>query len=107
MTTSLLSANVPELERYARHLESVTSADLTGVARGISGLGGGQVGAFGVFAAQALGVPCRVALSGLGDQVTDLATRISELAGAVREAAHDVERTDEENAAEFARFAWR
>ncbi|RSN45211.1 hypothetical protein DMC64_20460 [Amycolatopsis sp. WAC 04197] len=107
MTTPLLSANVPALDRYARHLENVISADLTGVARGISGLGGGQVGAFGVFAAQALGVPCRVAIAGLGDQVTDLATRISELASAVRGAAHDVERTDEENTARFDRLAWR
>ncbi|MFD9698032.1 type VII secretion target [Lentzea sp. NPDC059081] len=103
MTANVFGADSAELRKVADGLVTEVSAELAHVRKSVDGLCGFNVNAFGVFAAQVLGAPCRISLAALADDLRGLVEEVDSLAAEVHRAAAGFERVDQENAEDLAR----
>ncbi|MEU4673091.1 type VII secretion target [Amycolatopsis sp. NPDC023774] len=86
------------LTKYASGLDD-RGGKVTAAANRIQEVNGGDINAFGVVVGQVLGIPTRIALGVLHDQVNGAAKAITDQAGNTRTAA-DQYRTTETNHAQ-------
>ena len=86
------------LDAFHDHLANGTVAELGRVASGVHRLNGGDVNAFGVFFAQVLGIPSRIAMATAADHIDDLTRQMSDLAKNVKDTADAYDQVEQTNA---------
>ena len=87
-----------ELTTFASYLNGTTHADVTAAANGVHAANGFDNNAFGIFAAQLLAVPARIAMGVATDNLNSLASEISSAANLTTTTANNY-RTNEQNSA--------
>ena len=86
------------LDAFHDHLANGTVAELGRVASGVHRLNGGDVNAFGVFFAQVLGIPSRIAMATAAGHLDDLTQQMAELAKNVKDTADAYDQVEQTNA---------
>ncbi|SFW66594.1 type VII secretion target [Amycolatopsis australiensis] len=90
------------LNTYASGLDDRANR-VTAAADKVQSVNGADINAFGVLVGQALGVPTRIALAVLHDQIKSAAKAMTDQAANVRTAAQKYSATEADHAAVFAK----
>lgn len=69
-----------DLDKFADYLTNTTAAEINDAAQGVTSANGFDVDAFGIFLGQAMGVPCRIAMGVVANQLKSLSQKISTVA---------------------------
>jgi hypothetical protein len=69
-----------ELRKFASYLSDTAHAEIVDAADGVHSANGFDNAAFGIFAAQLLAVPARIAMAAVTDNLNSLANEISQAA---------------------------
>ncbi|MGW7576262.1 type VII secretion target [Streptomyces sp. NPDC054765] len=85
--TGIISVDTDGLKRFADYLKNDTVSEISRASDGVHSLNGGDVDAFGVLLAQALGVPARIAMAVAADHLDDLAHTMADVAKSVQDTA--------------------
>lgn len=69
-----------DLDKFADYLNNTTVSEIKTASSGVQSANGGDVSSFGVALGQVLGIPCRIALAAVHDQLNSLADKIGGVA---------------------------
>ncbi|HEX3782574.1 MAG TPA: hypothetical protein VHX38_23150 [Pseudonocardiaceae bacterium] len=90
-----------ELHTFASYLGTTTHSEVTDAANGVKSANGFDDNAFGIFAAQLLAVPARIAMAVAVDNLNSLAKEVSDAAQSTTTTATNYQRNDQNSASSF------
>ena len=90
-----------ELTTFASYLSGTTHSQITKAADGVRSANGFDNNAFGIFAAQLLAVPARIAMGVANDNLTKLASEIANAADLTNTTADNYRRNEQNTAGSF------
>lgn len=93
--------NPSELTTFASYLNGTTHSAVTDAANGVHSANGFDNNAFGIFAAQLLAVPARIAMGVATDNLNKLASEISDAATLTNTTADNYRQNEQNNAGSF------
>lgn len=90
-----------DLEKFSQYLSGTTVSEINQAAQGVQNANGFDVDAFGVILGQAMGVPCRIAMGVVADQLKSLSSKISTVADATKNTATQYSQNESDVATSF------
>jgi hypothetical protein len=90
-----------ELTTFATYLSGTTHGEIVDAANGVHSANGFDNNAFGIFAAQLLAVPARIAMGVANDNLNKLASEISGAADLTNTTADNYRQNEQNNAGSF------
>ena len=90
-----------ELTKFASYLSGTTHGEVTDAANGVHSANGFDNNAFGIFAAQLLAVPARIAMGVATDNLNSLASEISSAADLTNKTAGNYTQNEQNSAGSF------
>ena len=90
-----------ELQKFSKYLADTTHRDITDAANGVHSANGFDNNAFGIFAAQLLAVPARIAMGVVADNLNKLATEIDQAAKTTATTATNYQNQEKSAAGSF------
>lgn len=90
-----------ELHTFASYLSNTTHSEITDAANGVKADNGFDNSAFGIFAAQLLAVPARIAMAVAVDNLNSLAGEISSAAQQTTTTATNYQQNEQNSAGSF------
>jgi hypothetical protein len=90
-----------ELTTFASYLSGTTHGEITDAANGVHSANGFDDNAFGVFAAQLLAVPARIAMGVAAANLDSLASEISSAADLTMKTANNYTQNEQNSAGSF------
>ncbi|MCU1682887.1 MAG: hypothetical protein JWQ81_3626 [Amycolatopsis sp.] len=84
-----------ELRKFASYLSDTAHAEIVDAANGVHSANGFDNSAFGIFAAQILAIPARIAMAAVTDNLNKLADEISQAAQSTVTAATTYQQHEE------------
>lgn len=90
-----------ELTTFASYLGGTTHTEITDAANGVHAANGFDNNAFGIFAAQLLAVPARIAMAVANDNLTKLASEIANAADLTNTTAANYRQNEQNTAGSF------
>ncbi|WAL69277.1 type VII secretion target [Amycolatopsis cynarae] len=93
-----------ELGKFAGYLKGTTAPAVEQASSGVHDANGFDNSAFGIFAAQLLAVPARIAMGVVGDQLSKLSKEMTDAADRTQTAADTYTQHDQNVAADLGTF---
>jgi hypothetical protein len=90
-----------ELTTFASYLGGTAHSEITDAANGVHSANGFDNNAFGIFAAQLLAVPARIAMGVATDNLNKLASEISNAADLTNQTATNYRQSEQNSASSF------
>jgi hypothetical protein len=90
-----------ELNSFANYLETTTVSEINTAAQGVTGANKADVNAFGVALAQAMAVPCRIAMGVVASNLRGLSQKISGVSDTTRTTANTYDQNEADVATTF------
>lgn len=93
-----------ELRTFAGYLSNTTAPAVQQASGGVHEANGFDNNAFGVFLAQIMAIPARIAMGAVGDRLTQLSKEVTDAAQRTRQAAAAYDNHDQSVAADLRAF---
>ena len=90
-----------DLEKFADYLNNTTVSEINTAAQGVTSANGFDVNAFGVVLGQTMGVPSRIAMGVVADQLKSLSQKIAGVASTTKDTANNYTQNDSNVASSF------
>ncbi|WP_236796209.1 hypothetical protein [Amycolatopsis sp. GM8] len=94
-----------ELHKFGEYLTNTTAPAVKKSSDAVHAANGGDINAFGIFLAQILAIPARIALAAVGDNVTKASQDITDVASTTVKAADAYKNQDDAALAGLGDFA--
>lgn len=90
-----------DLDKFAEYLNNTTVSEINTAAQGVTSANGFDVDAFGVLLGQSMGIPSRIAMGVVADQLKSLSQKIAGVASNTKDTASNYSQNDSNVASSF------
>lgn len=90
-----------DLDSFADYLNNTTVSEINTAAQGVTSANGFDINAFGLILGQTMGVPCRIAMGVVADQLKSLSQKIGDTAGATKDTATQYQQNESDVSSSF------
>lgn len=90
-----------DLNKFADYLDNTTVNEINTAAQGVTSANGFDYNAFGLILGQTMGIPSRIAMATVADQLKSLSQKISGVASTTKDTATQYTQNESDVAASF------